>query len=146
MKTRFTILAFTALATGCSTYEAEPDPGLVGSEWELVAFISMDDSIGRIEPTDDQRFSISFGPDGSAAMQMDCNRGTANYSIEETGDTNGRLSFGPIAATRAMCADPRLGDLMASQLPNVVSYTLQDGTLSLALKMDGGIFEFEPAE
>lgn len=146
MKTRFTILAFTALAAGCSTYEAEPDPGLVGSEWELAAFTSMDDSIGRIEPTDDQRFSISFGPDGSAAMQLDCNRGTANYSIEETGDTNGRLSFGPIAATRAMCANPRLGDLMASQLPNVVSYTLQDGTLSLALKMDGGIFEFEPAE
>lgn len=146
MKTQFTVLAFIAMTAACSTYEADVTPGLVGSEWELVGFNSMDDSIGRIEPTEDQRFSITFGDSGSAAMQLDCNRGTANYSIEETGDTNGRLAFGPIAATRAMCPDPRLGDLMASQLPNVVSYTLQDGKLSLALKMDGGIFEFEPAE
>ncbi|MBY6217346.1 META domain-containing protein [Qipengyuania aquimaris] len=146
MKTPITVITLAAMAAGCSTYEADNDPGLVGSEWELAAFISMDDSIGRIEPKDDQRFSIAFGDEGSAAMQLDCNRGTANYTMEETGETNGRLTFGPIASTRAMCPDPQLGDIMARQLPNVVSYALQDGKLSLALKMDGGIFEFVPAE
>lgn len=145
MQERFLIALPVAFAVGCTTADVPANGSLEGTEWDLSAFISMDDAIGRIEPGPDQSLSIEFGADGRAAMQLDCNRGTASYSTTETRPTGGELSFGPIAATRAMCPNPRLSDLMAAQLPNVVSYSLRDGNLSLALKMDGGIFEFEPA-
>lgn len=138
------LLAATMILPGCVTASKQPTAKLMNTRWVLEAFVSMDDAQGKLVPAQDQTFTLAFGTDGRAAMQIDCNRGTATYSASEGDDMNGRLNFGPVAATRAMCANPRIGDLMTSQLPNVVSYTIDAGKLSLALKMDGGIFVFTP--
>ena len=138
-------IALAALAlAGCTTGYGTPAPGLEGTSWTLTGFTSMDDAIGTVSPADGQVVSITFGPEGRATMQLDCNRGNATYTATPSGATGGQLSFGPVASTRALCPEPRLGEMVAAQLPNVASYTLSDGTLSLALKMDGGIFTFEP--
>ena len=147
MKVRDTMLIGFAISLASCTTMYEDDAGpLAGTEWGLVSFTSMDDSQGVTRPTDGQTFTIEFGPDGTAAMQLDCNRGNASYEAAATSSTSGTITFGPVAATRALCPDPKLGDLMAAQLPNVASYIMNDGKLALSLKMDGGIFEFESVD
>lgn len=137
------------LLCGCAAYQGEPAStasatGLTGSNWSLVSFQSMDDAQGTTTPAEGKSYTLAFGTDGRVAMQLDCNRGTANFSEANASSTGGSLSFGPIASTRAFCPPPDMGELLVAQLPNVASYTLRDGHLFLALKMDGGIFEFAP--
>jgi len=46
--------------------------------------------------------------------------------------------------TRAQCPDPSLHDQILRQWGNITSYVVRNGHLFLALKADGGIYEFEP--
>ena len=55
-----------------------------------------------------------------------------------------QLTFGPLAMTRAKCPKGSLHDQIVRQWPHIVSYVMRDGHLFLALKMDSGIYEFEP--
>lgn len=142
-RTTMILLVATLSLASCSTMQEADSGPLAGSEWRLVSFTSMDDAQGVSLPSEDQTLTIAFGSDGRAAMQLDCNRGTASYQAMATGNNSGTISFGPVAATRALCPKPQLGELMARQLPYVASYMMADGKLALALKMDGGIFEFE---
>ena len=56
----------------------------------------------------------------------------------------GKLEFGPMATTCAICLPGSLYDLVMCDLPSFRSYMLKDGKLFLALMVDGGIYEFEP--
>ena len=135
------------LLAGCVTNPDVPanagaTAGLAGSSWSFVSFQSMDDAQGTTAPVAGKVYTLDFGTDGRLAMQLDCNRGNANYSEGPISETGGALTIGPIASTRALCPPPDMGELLAAQLPNVASYTMRDGHLFLALKLDGGIFEF----
>lgn len=142
---RTIILASLAwLASSCTTMSEAVEFGkLAGTSWKLVSFSSMDDAQGVVRPLAGQKFSLSFDKDGQIFMQLDCNRGSASYDAEASSAGSGTISIGPIAATRALCPEPRIGELIAAQLPNASSYILTPEKLTLALKMDGGIFEFE---
>lgn len=140
--------AFLALA-GCTGDTATRPPaevpppaasGLSGTSWKLVNFQSSDDAQGTTTPGEGRSYTLEFGADGALAMQLDCNRGRATYAA---GASNA-LTIGPVASTRALCPQPDIGQTLAARLPDVASYTLRDGHLFLALKMDGGIFEFAP--
>lgn len=49
-------------------------------------------------------FTLEFARDGFATLRLDCNRGSGSYQVEASADgSSGSLSFGPIAATRALC-------------------------------------------
>ncbi|QDK33931.1 hypothetical protein DM450_14325 [Sphingomonas sp. IC081] len=119
--------------------------GLAGSTWRLVAFQSMDDAQGATKPGEGRAYTLDFGSDGTIAMQLDCNRGRATWSaVPGTDGRSGQLAIGPGMTTRALCPQPDIGPMMARRLSDVASYTLKDGHLFLALKMDGGIFELAP--
>ena len=49
-----------------------------------------------------------------------------------------------MALTRAQCPPGSLHDQIVKQWRNIRSYVIRDGHLFLALKVDGGIYEFEP--
>jgi len=117
--------------------------GLAGTSWKLISFQSMDDAQGT-STAEGREYSVTFNPDGTATGQFDCNRANSTWSGTATSTESGTLKFGPVAMTRALCPPPRFDELLGAQLPNVTSYILRDGHLFLALKMDGGIFEFEP--
>ena len=55
-----------------------------------------------------------------------------------------QIEFGPLALTRAQCPPGSLHDQIVRQWENIRSYVLRHGHLFLALKIDGGIYEFEP--
>ncbi|WP_168176209.1 META domain-containing protein [Novosphingobium sp. PC22D] len=119
-------------------------PSLAGTSWQLVAFESADDAQGTKRPAPDHTVSITFAEDGAFAAKLDCNRGSGSWQAQMTGAAGGSLAITPLATTRAFCLEPSLGEMVAAALPDVASYTMRDGKLYLALKMDGGIFAFAP--
>jgi len=121
------------------------DAKFVGTTWQLLAIQSMDDAQGTTRVDDPARFTLTFGRDGQAFLQLDCNRGTGSFKITPTasGDS-GSISFGPIAATRALCQPPRLDERIARNMAYVRSYLLKDGKLYFSLMADGGIYEWAP--
>ncbi len=111
---------------------------LAGTSWQLLKINSMDDSADV--PDDPSRYTLELGADGSVTILADCNRGMGNWSSEGTS----QLTFGPVAATRAMCPPDSLSEKYLAQFEYVRSYVLRDGHLFLATMADGSIIEFEP--
>jgi para-nitrobenzyl esterase len=128
------VLLVAAIA-GCAH---TPQPQLVGPTWQLVRFQGGDDKV--LTPDDRAKYTLTFGADGRVSARIDCNRGTGGWKSPE----KGRLEFGPMAVTRAMCPPGSLHDHLVKQWPYVRSYMLKGGRLYLALMADGGVYEFEP--
>jgi len=133
-------LSVLALMAGCAGL-APPGgaEGLGGTSWQLVKFQGGDDTVLR--PDDKSKYTLAFGADGTVSARIDCNRARGAWKSPE----KGRLEFGPMAVTRAMCPPGSLHDQILKQLPHVRSYILKEGHLFLSLMADGGIYEFEPA-
>jgi heat shock protein HslJ len=127
-----------ALTLCLSASAASAAGDLEGTAWRLLNISSMDDTVHV--PDDPGKYTLSFGADGHVAMRADCNRGTGTWSSESAN----RLSFGPVAATRALCPPPSLSEKYLAQFQWVRSYTMKDGHLFLATMADGSIIEFEP--
>ncbi len=137
------LAALTALLTACATLPYESSP-LVGTSWRLVEIQSMDDGQGIARPTDRDRYTVEFNPNGTAFLRLDCNRGSASWKAERTGDSQGSLGFGSIASTRAMCPPGSLSEKLGQQLGFVRSWVMRDGQLNMSLMADGGILVWEP--
>ena len=139
-------LAFGALLlTACAAPADKPAAAsLAGTSWQLVAIQSMDDAQGTTRIADPARFTLHFGADGRASLQLDCNRGAGTFEAIPATDGRGSLRFGPIAATRALCPPPHIDERVARDLGYVRSYLFQDGKLFLSLMADGGIYEWHP--
>ena len=123
-------------AVSAQSPSTEP-PGLAGTAWRLVEFLGGDDS--KLTPDDRSKYTIAFGPDASAAVRFDCNRGRGTW--KSSGAT---LEFGPMALTRAACPPASLHDRLVRDFPLIRSYVMKDGHLFLALMADGGTYQFEP--
>jgi heat shock protein HslJ len=89
---------------------------------------------------------MTLNADGTANLQLDCNRGNANWSAGPAGSESGSFSFGPLAMTRAACPPGSLDERLAREAEYVRTYLLQDGRLHLSLWADGGIQVWERAE
>ncbi|QQS10995.1 MAG: META domain-containing protein [Rhodospirillales bacterium] len=142
------LLASAVCASICAC--AAPSTGqdgqpLAGTTWRLRAIQSMDDAQGTTRVADPSRLTVAFMADGRAALRLDCNRGAAGWrATPSAAGDSGTLEFGAIAATRAMCPPPSLGDRLARDLAYVRSYRLKDGLLFMSLMADRGILEWEP--
>ena len=126
------------LALGCAQTPPAPE-GLGGTSWQLVKFQGGDDKV--LTPDDRSKYTLAFNTDGTVSARIDCNRGRGGWKSAG----RGRLEFGPMAITRAMCPPGSLHDQIVKQLPYVRSYVLLDGRLFLSLMADGGTYEFEPS-
>lgn len=111
---------------------------LAGTSWRLVEIGWMDDRSGI--PDDPAKYTLELRTDGLAAMAADCNRGTSSWTSESAG----KIAFGPVASTRAMCRPGSLSEEYLTQLGRVRSYVLKDHHLFLATMADGPILELEP--
>jgi heat shock protein HslJ len=143
MHTRLIVLFMTALlalmpVVALGAYPASSE--LAGTAWQLVRIMSMDDSVH--EPKDRTLYRMQFKQDGRVAILADCNRGTGSWSSE----SEGRLEFGPIASTKALCPPESLSEIYLAQFQWVRSYVMKEGHLFLATKADGSIIEFEPRD
>jgi para-nitrobenzyl esterase len=114
-------------------------PGLAGTSWQLVEFQGGDGA--TLTPDDRAKYTIEFGAGGQLSARVDCNRGRGTW----TSSGSSQIAFGPLALTRAMCPAGSLDNQIMRQWSNIRSYVIKDGHLFLALKADGGVYEFEPA-
>jgi heat shock protein HslJ len=150
MTTPTRLVALVALApalTGCATQIAVPT-SLAGTSWRLLAIDSMDDAQGTTRPGDPSRYTVTFGKDGRAAFQLDCNRASGEWKATPAtaNARSGQLIFSSLAGTRAMCAPGSLDQRLSGQLPYVRSYLFQDGQLHMSLLADGGILHWAPVQ
>ena len=120
----------TASLGGCVVSSVATTPNeLSDTRWTLIDVRET----AKAEPTEVllNKYSMTLARDGSASFVLDCNRGTGNWSSLGTSADKGRLTFGPIAATRALCSDDGLGERLARDLSGSVDYKLYDGRLTL---------------
>jgi heat shock protein HslJ len=135
------------LLAGCATPSSPSGPGagppLVGTEWHLVHFESSDDAIGTIQPGPEEAYTLLLAPDGTASMQLFCNRGTGRWSSPDSAQTRGSVTIEPLASTMAACPPAQIERLPAD-LANVRTFVIADGRLHLNLMMDGGNYVWAP--
>jgi len=134
------------LLLGALTTTAAPSESpLTGTQWRLVQFQSMDDSVGTVCPEDPSLYTMRLDADGTVSLRLNCNRAHGTWSAEPAASpSSGRFTFGPLATTRAKCPPPSLDEQIARQAEYIRSYLLKDGRLYLSLMADGGIYAWEP--
>ena len=136
-------LAALSLA-GCGKATAS-DP-LSGTSWQLVSIESVAPAEEPSITVDDPaKYTVTFGDDGRAAFQVDCNRGNSSWQAQAAAPDSGSLTFGPIALTRMFCPQPSVDAAVAAALGRVRSYLLSDGKLHMSLEVDSGIMHWTPA-
>jgi uncharacterized lipoprotein YbaY len=91
--------------------------------------------------TDDPtRYTVTFGDDGTLAVQADCNRGTGSYTVDGSS-----ISIGLLATTLALCPPGSLDSQFLQHLQAANLYLLQDGELYLYLPAGAGTMAFAAA-
>lgn len=142
MRTVILVSAAAAALAGCG-YATTSDP-LAGTTWRLVSIESMSDEQPTTTINDPAKYTVTFGDDGRAAFQVDCNRGNGSWTATAAASDSGSLTFGPIALTRMFCPQPSVDTTVAADLGRVRSYLLSDGKLHLSMEADSGIMHWEP--
>jgi hypothetical protein len=85
--------------------------------------------------------------DGTVTLVLNCNRATGTWTATPGADgASGQFTFGPLAATGALCPPPSLDEEIAGQAQYIRGYLLRDGNLYLTLMADGGIWAWGPIE
>lgn len=110
---------------------------LVGTQWQLVKIMYMNDT--EAVPEESSLYTIAFEEEGKVSIRADCNRATGSWSSSAPS----RLTFGPIASTRAMCGPDSLDTIFLKEFEWVRGYVLEEGRLFLSTMADGAIIEFE---
>lgn len=122
------------------------------SRWQLRQLQSMDDAQAVRRPGNPSTYTLELAGDGTARLQLDCNRLRGHWQASSGAATSdgissgssGSFRFGPLASTRAACAPGSLEPALQRDLPAVRGYSLQDGQLALSLMADGGLLLWEP--
>ncbi len=128
---RLLFAATALLLAACGTVGGAYTSPLAGTTWQLAELRAADAAVTR--PADPARYTLTFGGDGSVAMQLDCNRGTGTW----TSENDGELSITPLAVTRAFCGEASLDTRIAQALRGVRGYNRDGDQLTLTLQ-DGG--------
>jgi len=115
---------------------------LVANTWYLASVIDANEEI-RLRPQMSDRHSVTFQRDRSMTIQLDCNRGTANWNSTSRGGGTGQLNIGRIASTRALCPTPSYGERMAAELPQAFGYELGVEGRTLVVRTENTILGFE---
>jgi para-nitrobenzyl esterase len=109
---------------------------ILDATWQWVSFTTPVEQITVDSP---DRYTIRFQRDGRAVLRADCNRGTTSYSAS----SDRRITFRPIALTRAMCPPGSLSDRFAREVGRATSYFVKDGDVFLELPVDSGTLRFK---
>ena len=134
---RLILLPLLVVALGGCIFSREATTHLPGTSWTLV-------DLDGAAPVADAVPTMEFGEDGTVSGNASCNQ----YSGEVTIDGSD-LSFGPLAMTRMMCADPAAAEQETAftiALESVSSYTI-DSEGRLVLEGETPLmFEVAPEE
>lgn len=134
------IAAAATLSAGCSTLYAPPHP-LDGTSWRL-ANVETSGTSTQLTTELSSRHRLTFEAGGRLQMQLDCNRGNADWSASMPVDDNGTISVGPVASTRAFCPPPTFGEELATSLPEATEFGLMPEGTRLSIRAPRAIYIF----
>jgi len=138
------LLTLTVLAaTGCVTssgaaVRVRSTDAVIGKIWHWESMVT---PVEKIDVPAPDRYTLQLLADGKVTARFDCNRGFGAYTIAE-----GKITFSPMASTRAACEPSSLGDRFGRDLGRATSFFVEGGKLFLELPMDGGTMRFRPAD
>lgn len=138
------LLAITVLASaGCASSDGaaarvRSADAVVGKVWHWESMVT---PVEKIDVPAPDRYTLQLLADGKVTARFDCNRGFGAYTIAE-----GKITFSPMASTRAACEPGSLGDRFGRDLGRATSFFVEGGRLFLELPMDSGTMRFRPAD
>jgi len=121
--------AALAMLSGCQAYHAPNGSNpLAGTQWVLIEYKAPQSPAAIEVPLN--RYTLTLDKHGTVSAKLDCNNGTASWTAAGR-PSEGSISFGPVAATRALCPADSLGEQLAGDLPRLKVWSLYDGRLTL---------------
>ena len=141
--TASTMVGLALLTAGCQTYSGSESAAhpLTGATWQLVS-IDAGGKTTSLTLEQQLRHTLSFGADGTLLLQLDCNRGRAEWSAGLPENSIGFLTVNRIASTRALCPQPTFGEDLAAGLPVANNYVLLPGGAGLKISTRHVMFTF----
>lgn len=142
MNRNWGFILLLAVVAACSSFPASNnrsnDPqAALNKTWQWISTVTPVETITVPAP---ERYTIILSDTGKLKAQFDCNSGGGNFEIAP-----GKLSFGPLLATKMACPEDSLDYRFAQDLQRVKIFFLQDGDLYLELPMDSGSMRFRAA-
>ena len=134
------LLAAASLSLAACQGFGAPHP-LDGTNWRLVNVETSGTSTSLTTELS-SRHTLIFEGGGRLAMQLDCNRGNADWSASQPRGETGSISIGPVASTRALCPRPTFGEELAAELPGATSFTLLDDRSELVIRAESADYVF----
>ena len=119
------ILAVLLLASCATT------PPVRDRTWYWLGTLQSLDAMAAPSP---QLYTLQLGDD-RAAIRADCNRGAGGVTLKDD-----RVSFGPMALTRAFCPPPSRSDDYARQLQDAARLEVRGEVLRVELAGGGAMF------
>ena len=102
---------------------------LADTNWQLIQITSGDEAPIDVEAG---LYTLAIDADGTAAMRLDCNRGTGPWEGASGEDVNaGSFAFGAIGMTRRMCMPGSISDRVAADLARIDAFKSGDQALML---------------
>lgn len=124
-------------ATSRESASAESSPELVGTVWQWDQTLMNNDDI--FVPDNSANYTIQFKPDGTVAIQADCNQAGGTYTLDGSLIT---IELGP--STMAACPEGSLADRFVAHLSGAAIHFFQGQNLFIDLKFDSGTMRFSP--
>jgi heat shock protein HslJ len=118
---------------------AQTQPTLTEIVWQWQATVAPDGTI-RWQPDQPDRYTVTFGADGTLAIQADCNRARGVYSLD-----GATIALRIGSSTRMRCAADSLMEQFLGGLEYAAAWLLQPGELALTLT-GGEEMRFAPAD
>ncbi|MFJ8754432.1 META domain-containing protein [Streptomyces sp. NPDC102441] len=120
---------------------SEPPAPLTGTTWKVTGLVS-GGAAASLPAGTEKKAHLTFGKDGSVEGNLGCN--TFHGKAVVSGSA---LTFGPIASTRKMCADPEmeLERALLGVLEGKTAYEIEHRSLSIEAKNGKGLAATAPA-
>lgn len=99
--------------------------------WRWIATVT---STARIRCDNPDVYTITFLPDSTVRLLIDCNRGSGPYQMSEH-----EIHIGPLAATRMMCPPGSMDAAFAANLNSVQRWSHNVDTLQLEMTTGGSM-------
>lgn len=130
-----------ALAAGCSrqngskneqaTANTAPVDTIGRGPWRWIATVT---PTARVACDNPDTYTLTFLPDSTVRLLIDCNRGSGPYRID-----GHDIQIGPVATTRMMCPPGSMDAAFAANIDSVQSWSHNADTLQLQMKTGGAM-------
>ena len=143
-------LAAVLIAAGCAKKKQNADTGAAADTtqigtaapadsadrgpWRWIATVT---PTGRVACNNPDMYTLTFLPDSTVRVLIDCNRGSGRYHVDGKS-----IRIGPVATTRMMCPPGSMDATFGKQIDAARGWFLQADTLMLDLMADSGTMRF----